>query len=155
MSVHVEPGVARSCFSSRAPLVREWFTINKAFYLGACHGLHSPRLALLWSCSRTLWKNIVNSLEECEVTEGKHNILMCQAERVQHDMLRERYGREREEVWKRWTSSESAGKAGKATLGYFQPIYHEVDMCFTVKGYVSSNVGTHSGILNSIELHAV
>lgn len=54
-----------------------------------------------------------------------------------------------------WKPSESTGKAGKATLGCF-PVYHEVDMCFTVKGCVSSMcVGTHSGLLNSIELHVV
>lgn len=95
LSVHVEPCITRACFSSRAPLVREWFTINKTFYLGVCHSLHPPRLTLLWSCSRILWKNVVNSLEVCGVTEGKHNILMCQAKRVQHDMLRERYGKGR------------------------------------------------------------
>lgn len=61
-------------------------------------------------------KNVVNILEECEVTEGKHYILMCQAKRVQHDMLGERYGKEGEVSWKQQTSSERAGKAGKATL---------------------------------------
>lgn len=53
---------------------------------------------------------------------------------------------------------EKGGRFGKGGLpqkklaklvrpGYFLPVYHEADMCFTVKGYVSSNVGTHSGIL--------
>lgn len=95
LSIRGKPCVMRACFSSRAPLVREWFTINKAFYLGVCHSLHHPRLTLLWSCSRILRKNVVSSLEVCEVTEGKHNILMCQAKRVQHDMLREKYGKGR------------------------------------------------------------
>ncbi len=57
---------------------------------------------------------------------------MCQAKRVQHDMLGERYGREGEVGWKQQTSSE---RAGKAALGCFLPVYDEVDMCFTVKGY--------------------
>lgn len=110
-----------------------------------CHGLHSPRLALLWSCSRTLWKNIVNSLEECEVTEGKHNILMSQTKRVQHDML----DRSMEVGWKQQTYSEIASKA---TLGSFLPIYEEVDVFYCKRiQYVSSMcVGTHSGVLNSI-----
>lgn len=64
--------------------------------------------------------------------------------------------REGEVGWKQQISSESTGKAGKATLGCSLPVYREVDMCFTVKGYVSSMcVGTHSGLLNSIDLHVV
>lgn len=64
--------------------------------------------------------------------------------------------REGEVGWKQQISSESTGKAANSTLGYFLPVYHEVDMYFTVKRYVSSIcVGTHSGLLNSTELHVV
>lgn len=79
---------------------------------------------------------------------------MCPAKRVQHDMLGERYGREGEVCWKQQTSSE---RADKAILGCFLPVYDEVDVFYCKRiQYVSSMcVGTHSGVLNSIELHAV
>lgn len=57
---------------------------------------------------------------------------MCQAKRVQHDMLEsgiEGKGRVG------WNSSEITGMAGQATLGCFLPVYDVDDMRFTVKGY--------------------
>lgn len=99
-------------------------------------------------------KNIVNSLEECKVTEGKHDILMREANCVQHDVLCERY------AGKLQTPLKKALVRGlKAGLGCrFRILYYEVNICFTVNGYVYYQcvcLGTYSGVLNGIELRVV